>query len=270
MNKSNGRIGKTLVPVLLLAAGSLAGCEKPISEAKASNLSAGLASFEQRQFGAALAAADRQLAEGTFGITAARAYYLRGRVLEDKPAASDAEAAANLAAAATAYRLALAAGPDAELEPLIRASYGDVAYWQADYATALAQWGRCYRQISDASLQAAVLLRIGQCQQRLGQFEDADNTFAVLARAHPGTPAATQATAAIGKREFLVQVGVFSQAPSAGRLASDLKSQGMPATTRPDAKGRHVVAVGPLDSYASAEAVKQRIAAQFPDAMIKP
>jgi tetratricopeptide (TPR) repeat protein len=204
------------------------------------------------------------------GEDRAAALYLRGRALEELPAANDAEKLQNLAAARRAYVAALSHSPGKALEGRIRSGVANVAYHQEDYNTSMQQWTAAYELTDLPDQKPWILYRIGLSQQRLGQFDLADRTFAQVQQQYPGTEPANRAREKQGVRQFYVQVGVFAQAATAQKTIDALKRMGHKPLQSRDAQGRTVISVGPAPTWASARALQQRVAPQYPDAVIMP
>src|SRR5690606_24848623 len=153
-----------------------------------------------------------------------------GRAYEEMPAADDAEAARNLAAARRAYVQALQLDPPQALAGRIRTGVANVAYFQEDYTTALQQWSAAYQQTDLEDQKPWILYRIGLANQRLGRFEEADRIFAQVQQQYPNTEPARRAREHQGHRAFHVQVGVFTQPTLATRLIEELRRGGFTAT----------------------------------------
>jgi len=233
------------------------------------------AAFERKQYDAAMTGAQRVLAGNPAGKGAAEAQYLRGRVLEERAAQASgvgdsSGAKAALQSAREAYNAALAANPAPAVEGNIRAGIANVAYFQDDYATAIAEWTAAHEKITEPQTKAWVLYRVGLSQQRFGNFPDADRTFALVQQQYSGTEAARRAAAHQGARGFHVQVGVFTSPTNADATIASLRADGIIGTHITDAQGRHVVRIGPAPTYDQAKALKARLAAKFPDAVILP
>jgi outer membrane protein assembly factor BamD (BamD/ComL family) len=233
-------------------------------------LTAGYAALENRQYDQAISGADEYLRSHPAGPGSAEALYLRGRALEQKPAASLEQARANLQAARGAYIEALGRSPSRRLEAYVHTSLANVAYFQDDYPTAISEWTTAYGMLEDESIKAWVLYRIGLSRQRLGQFADADATFAAVMQRYPNTVPAQRARERHGARAFHVQMATFAQSNSADAAINELRAQGVPVHKQIDSKGRSVVLVGPLASYQQAQAMKARYAGKYPDAVIVP
>lgn len=249
----------------------LVGCANPNRGAAGGDaLARASAALQAQRYDDAIRFADAVLDMYRTGPRAAEAHYLRGRALEDRPSESQEQARAALAAARNAYNASLSAGPDRGLEPLVRASLADVAFWQEDYATAADQGRRAATLLPSGTLRAGVLYRVGVAQQRLGQFDLADRTFAELRDREPTSELGRQAAERIGRRSFVVQLGTFAQAGGADQLVSQITSAGLVPLRVIDAQGRHVVSVGPLASYRDAQQVRARFQSQYPDALIIP
>ena len=106
----------------------------------------GYLALENQQYDEAIAKADDVLAAAPHGEAAAGALYLRGRGFEGQNAAgvSADEAKANLQSARESYIKGLGENPPQPLQSYLRASLGNVAYFQDDYATAVTQLNAAY------------------------------------------------------------------------------------------------------------------------------
>ena len=181
----------TALLALSCAIALLSGCAS--NKAAKDDLSAGYRSLEQQHYDQAIQQADAFLAKNPTAPGSAEALYLRGRAFEQKTAANPHESKTNLQAARSSYIEALNRRPRTDLETHIRTSLGNVSYFQDDYATALQQWQTALPRIGNADTRAWTLYRMGLAQQRLGQFLQADQTFAQVQKEHPGTLPAQRA-----------------------------------------------------------------------------
>ena len=246
------------------------GAGKPAAHQPAAVLNAGYAALDSKDYNEAIAKADEFLTGTPHGAGSAEALYLKGRSLEEKTAGDQAEAKANLQSARSAYIQALEQMPKQPLESYIRASLANVAYFQDDYPTAISQWTAAYDKLDKDDLKAWALYRIGLSQQRLGQFAQADQTFANVQQLHPSTIPAQRAREHQGARAFFVQLATFASPASATRAAAELQRQGVTASTAADSAGHSVLRVGPISSYSQAAYYKARFAEQYPDAVVLP
>jgi TolA-binding protein len=240
------------------------------TDAQKKQLREGFGQLEAKQYDAATATANDYLRRYPSTPGTAEALYLRGRSAEQRPSRSYAESRGNLQTARTDYIAALSTKPPASLENYIRTSIGNVAFFQDDYATALAQWRYVYPRQKDPTTRAWTLYRIGLSLQRQGKFGDADATFDRVVRDYPGTLQASRAAEARGTRAFYVQVGAFAVQSSADRLARDLAQRGGRVSRQADPRGLHLVRLGPFGTYLSAMAERSRWLAYYPDARVVP
>lgn len=267
---------------LMLAA---SGCASPASDQADARrpgtlmgvkpLDPGYAALEQKDYDRAIAKADAYLAKaprGNHGQGTAEALYLKGRSLEAKSAAgvTAAQAKSNLEAARTAYVQALAQNPSQPLLAYIRTSLGNVAYFQDDYPTAIAQLSAAVEALKDAELKSWAMYRIGLSQQRLGQFAQADQTFTRIERENPQSEAARRAAEHLGARAFYVQLATYADAATATKAANELKGRGITAAAAPATEGHTILRAGPIASYAQAQYLKTQLANQFPNAVVVP
>jgi outer membrane protein assembly factor BamD (BamD/ComL family) len=255
------------------APGRAAAHQQPLKRKDAELvLNQAYAAFDARQYDAAMSGADRVLVGNHDGAGAAEAQYLRGRVFEEKAdqTTDPATAKTSLASARTAYNAALEAHPAPDLEGRIRAQIANVAYFQDDYATAIGEGTAAYNKLTDPSSKAWVLYRIALSQQRFGNFEEADQTFAKVEQGFPNTEPAKRAAQHQGARGFQVQVGTYATPTHAQNAVAALRADGLIGTQQTDPSGRMVVRIGPVPTYDQARALKSRLAAKYPDAMIIP
>jgi tetratricopeptide (TPR) repeat protein len=289
MRNGNKRCWRRFLPFLLAVAAVAAGCQRKAQETLKSThqpgqtqlaqpqdarvaLDQGYVALEQKQFDEAIARADQVLASVNHGEGSAEALYLKGRSLEGKNAAgvTEADARANLQQAREAYVAALQRNPREPLKSYVHTGLGNVAYFQDDYPAAVAQLNAAYQNLQSPETKAWVLYRIGLSQQRQGQFEQADQTFARVAEAHAGTEPARRAAQHQGVRAYAVQLATFASAQTAQSAAAELKKQGMPARVESGPEGRAFLRVGPIASYQQAQYYKNRFAQKYPDALIIP
>jgi tetratricopeptide (TPR) repeat protein len=246
---------------------TLSGCA---TDATRQNIRAGYRALDEQQYEEALSAADKQLQNSPRGPGAADAWYLRGRALEGRTVANQTEAHASFSAARDAYQQALRLNPSAPLEGRIHAGLANASYYLDDYATAQSEWMRAYEAMSDQSARSYMLYRIGLCHQRLGEFTQADQTFARVQQEFPGSEAAEKAKKHQGYRAFSVQLATYANAKTAEGAMQNLRGQGMNPAKAVDGAGRTVLTVGPAQNYSQAMSLKNRFAGVYPDALILP
>lgn len=246
---------------------AIAGCAAKNSP----GLDSGFSALAVRNYPTALAASDDYLQKTPGGPQRAEALYLRGRAYEERPSSNQSAAATDRQAARLSYIAALKSEPTAGLEPYIRCSLGNVAFFQDDYQVALQQLSLAEPSLPTPSLRATARLRIGQSQQRLGNFAAADQTFADLARKFPDTPQAERARGLMGQRGFNVRIGVYADQKRAQTICADLARRGLPArlTTDPRVSGRSILTIGPYATWSSATAVRNGASPAFPDAVVQ-
>jgi tetratricopeptide (TPR) repeat protein len=247
----------------------IAGCATdPTSQA----ISTGWQQLETGQPERALQTADSILAQSPASPRAAEMHYLRGRALEAQVAASPNAQQQQLTEAHAAYTAALQKGPSDALAGQIFAGIANTFYWQDDFTSAWRNWLKAYDLTpdTDPATKGYVLYRIGLCQQRLGQFEEADRTFAAVVEQFPGTDAAARARQKAGWRGFAVQVATFASAQNAENAMNALRRDGFIPSRNLNAQGQTVVMVEPFADYQQARIARTRLAGLFPDALIVP
>src|SRR3954451_9666935 len=278
----NARPARTItfiafIPAVLaaLAVGAGGWSSRHAGAAKANRrdeLAPGYSAFEQRRYDDAIAAAARPLSEDSVGPGSAEALYLQGRVHEQKAqeASNPAQAREQLRTAQSVYERALATKPAQPLEAYLRAGLANTSYFLDDYATAARQWEASYPQMNDPEAKAWVLYRAGLSEQRQGHFQQADRHFAEVQQLFAGSEPARRAATHQGAAGFYVQVGTFTNNANADHTAGMLKAQGYTPVKASDSGGRQTIAVGPLTTYPQAKSMRDRLAAQYPGAVIVP
>lgn len=263
---------QTLLIALGLAAGAwLGGCTDATAR---QTLNRGYASLDTRDYDAANNSADEFLRTHPSGSGVAEAHYLKGRVEEER--AQDPQVShtlddkrAHLDAARDEYERGLDSLAPFGVKAQLHTGIANVDFYEEDYAGALREWQTSYDNLQSEDAKAWVLYHIGRCQQRLGQFNKADETFTKVERLYPASEAATRAASRIGATGFYVEVGSFPNVKNAEAAAGELRAGGYAASRTVDA-GRDIVRVGPIPTYIEAKAVQGRLRAQYPGAIIWP
>ena len=255
--------GVGLLMVLLAA-----GCGADPAEKQ--NLSAGYTALDTHQYDEAIRRADEQLQQHKDDEGTAEALYLKGRAYEQRAKPMGPQAGGDMATAAGLYQQALTLSPAPKLEGFIHTSLGNVQYWRDDYASALQQFSSAYDLLETADLKSFVLYRAGLCQQRLGRFDLADQSFAAVQSRFPGSDAAKRSHDHLGYRNFTVRLATYRTFQEAQASVATLQREGVTPARATDAQGHSVISLGPVTTYAQAESLKTRFSGQYPDAMILP
>jgi tetratricopeptide (TPR) repeat protein len=254
------------------AAALLTGCASPPPSQQ--NLSSAYSELGHQtpNYASIITAADAYLAEQPTGPAAADALYLRGRALEEKGQRDPASPQKDFADASAYYTQALAKSPSPALEGLIRAGLGNTLYFQERYANAATELAAAFQKLQRDNDKAWALYRVGLCQQRTGQWDAADQTFAAVLQTFPNSEQATRARQHQGARAFFVQVGTYATPTLADSAVNDLKKQGLPAQRYAEQGGQNLqlVRVGPFPTYDTAHQTRQKVWAKYQHAMIIP
>jgi tetratricopeptide (TPR) repeat protein len=246
----------------------VAGCAA--DNATKQNLQAGYAALEAQRFDEAVGRADQQLSRAPQGPGSADALYLKGRAIEQRVKANPAQARADLQQARHCYLEALNQRPSRTLDAYLLTSLANIDYAEEDYAAALTKWSEVFSSLDNADVKSWVLYRVGLCQQRLGQFDAADRTFASVVDQYPRTLPAERARQHMGHRAFTVQVATFEKPQAAESAMQELRREGAVPTRVVDASGHHIVTIGPAANYAQARQLVSRFASRYPHASIVP
>lgn len=228
----------------------------------------------------AIADADAALRARPHGPEAAQALYVKGVAYYLKggnrgvggrpldPLATE----ASFHESRTALAQALREQPDKPLEGLVRAELANVAFYQEDFPTAIEQAAVALRldPPPPPATAARVLFTLGWAQQRLGRFDDADQTFRQVEQAYPSAPEATDAGLHLGKHQFYVQVGTFPSPAAAGAAARAIEKAGAVPAQQVAAGGQTTVSAGPFTTYDDAKRSAATLSRQFPLAAVVP
>lgn len=254
-----------IVGTSLITAALCSGCT-PHEQA----LRASANALKQNDYGQAIILANDAMAEKLSSQEAAEALYLRGRAYEERPASSQGQLESNLQAARSSYVEAMRHSPSRKLSTYIHASLGKVAFFQDDFGTASQQLWLASGELADPELKAASLYYMGKAQQRSGQFQDADQTFANVMQRYSGTQWATKSAASRGVRAFYVQLGVYANPKSVDPVIKAMQQRGIQPARSIDSQGRYLLKAGPFGSYAQAKQARQRLQDLFQDAFVVP
>ncbi|HWE01900.1 MAG TPA: SPOR domain-containing protein [Tepidisphaeraceae bacterium] len=237
-------------------------------------LNKGYSELNSGQYDDAGADADEFLRAHPNGSGVAEAYYLKGRIEEQK--AQDATTSPTLAdkrahldAARDEYDRGLDSLAPIGVKALLHTGLANVDYYEEDYSSALREWTSAYDNIQSDDTKAWVLYHIGRSEQRLGMFDKADEAFAKVERLYPGSEAANRSRMRIGATAFYVEVGSFTNPNLAEAAAAELRKANY-AASRTTENGLATVRVGPIPSYADAKAFQSRLRSQYPGAIISP
>jgi tetratricopeptide (TPR) repeat protein len=249
----------------------MTGCAS--QDANVKTLRAGYDALNAHRYDQAMSAADQVLAANPQKTLPAEAHYLRGRVFEARAmAASPAAAATDWQDARNEYIAALGLPHAQDLDGRARAGAANVAYHQEDYPTAFQQWQEAFPKLEKPEDRALTLYRLGQTAQHLGHWDQADNFFAQVQQAAPGSDLANRARQHQGARGYLVQLATFANAKQADEAAAEARKQGIVAqpVRDPENSSHVLLRVGPFPNYAEAKALKARFASVYPNAVIIP
>jgi tetratricopeptide (TPR) repeat protein len=249
-----------------LAALMLGGCIDSNQQQIKPYLEAGEVALGGKRYDAAVADANDALKIAPN----AQALYLRGRAEEDRPKLDENVANFDWSAARADYQAALDLQPGQPLKADCQAGLANLAFDQGNYEVALTQWASAVDHLDQPQDKAWALYRMGECQQRLGRYQDADQTFQRVVKDYSDQEVATLARQRIGVHGFYVQIGAYDKVPDA--QAAMRKAQAAGFSCQEFAQGNGLLAVrgGPYTTYRQAEQAKASVASGFPGAIIGP
>jgi tetratricopeptide (TPR) repeat protein len=258
---------------LLALLSFLTGCAAHDNNVK--TLRQGYDALAIQQYSTAMDDANAVLAANADGTLPAEAHYLRGRVFEETAMATPPSSAqaADLQNARDEYREAISLPHGTDLDGDARAGAAMVAFAQEDYETALQQWKGAYAELKKPEDRIRTLYRMGQAEQRLGQWVLADQYFQQVQQLAPGTEVAANARAHQGFRAFYVQIVASVSSSQATALQKQLNASGVAAQIAPgptSATGHLSVRSGPMQTYSQAKSLRDRLLSKYPNALILP
>ncbi|HTW94854.1 MAG TPA: tetratricopeptide repeat protein [Tepidisphaeraceae bacterium] len=228
---------------------------------------AAVAIGSQTRYDDAVADADDAI---KMGPPNAEAYYYRGRAEQERPKSDPSIAQSDYDRAAADYKAALALDPDPDLVLRIHEKMADLAYSQEQYASALAQYQAVIDHLDSADVRAQALYQMGVCQQRIGDFDAADKTFAEVIQDYPDTDLAQAAHAHLGARAFYVELGEYADPGDSANALTQANVLGIKTEVEVRSDGMHILQSGPFKSYADAARVRNSVIVQFPSATVMP
>jgi tetratricopeptide (TPR) repeat protein len=244
----------------------LAACaDNPQSQQQ---LEAGNQAIQSQQFDSAIRDADSVIAAGD-PADLAEAYYLRGYAIENRPKADTPSALRDLALARESYVSGLSHDPQPSIAVRLHAQLGNVTFYQQDYSTALREFAAASAADDDPQNKPLILYHMGICEQRLGRFGDADQTFQSVQQNYPASEFVPYARSREGIRGFYVQVGAYSQPSDIQKAASAVAAAGS-APMKTNDRGLTAIRTSDVQSYAEAQQLKDRLASRYPDARVMP
>jgi tetratricopeptide (TPR) repeat protein len=232
------------------------------------DLDAAKQSLDSHDYAQAIRDADAVLSSSDSDAYA-EAWYIRGYVIEKRPKPDNAATQHDLAMAADSYKHGITCNPRPSLAARLHAQLGNVAYYQEDYSTAVRELTLAFTMLDNSEPKDLVLYHMGIGQQRLGRFEDADRTFLRIQQEYPASPYAPRARDHQGIRGFYVQLGEYSQSADVNKAAGAISAAGsVPLQTT--SKGLTIIRTADVPSFAQAEELRERLAAEYPDARVMP
>jgi tetratricopeptide (TPR) repeat protein len=231
-------------------------------------LNRGYSELSAQQYDPADADANEFLRAHPDGSGVAEAWYLKGRIAEAKALDDTASPTPEdkhewLERAKEAYVQGLQSGGPTNVRAQLHTGVANVDFHEDDYNGAVREWLASYENIPGEDTKAWVLYQIGRSQQRLGEFDQADKSFARLQRDFPASEAAARSQSRVGINAFHVEVKKYGDLAIAEKAANDLRSKGFPASRIVDA-GWQIVQIGPLPTFADARAVQNSLSKEFP------
>lgn len=229
-------------------------------------LVAGEQSYRAKQYDSTVERLSSFLNAVQVGPEAARARYVRGMALAmlgRRPAAySDLERAARQSA-------------DADIAWRANAVLGVMRFEDENWVAAAAALTAATSHMPQQAPLDALLYRLGLCYERTGRWAAAPATYRRILSEQPNGAYSGLANRRLqlNADHFAVQCGVFSQPPTADRLAADLQQKGLPAYVQREVRNGQtcrVVLVGRYATYPEAISGLARVRGYVSDAVLWP
>jgi tetratricopeptide (TPR) repeat protein len=144
-----------------------------------------------------------------------------------------------------------------------------VYFFQDRFGDAIFQATNALPLVKSQQVKSFLLLREGECQQRLGRFTDADQTFRKVEQLYPNSPVAEAARDHEGHKSFYVQLATYDNDLQAEQAINSLQSSGA-VISKSTTKGLTIIDAGPYPSYTDAKNEKDKLIKNFPQATIVP
>ncbi len=218
----------------------------------------------------AITAARAFLVEESTGARASEALYLEGRGFEERSASGPDDRNRNLSEARACYWQAVQQNPPPSLERDIYTSLSNTDFFLDNYANCVQESTAAIQLSTDTEAKENLLYRIGVCQQRLGTFDSADQTFRQVEQRYPNTKFAQSAHQLEGTRQFFVQVATFAHPEQAAAAADAIAKQGTVVSQRTNNEGDVILDAGPYTTFKQAKTVRDAIMRDYPLAVIVP
>lgn len=249
---------------VLLGLATLAGCAG--EDRRAAAVVEGQSQYERGDYERAIESLSKYLNQQPRGGDAALAYYIRG--LSAAKANRRSQAYDDL-------RQSLASKPDADTEWRANVVLGVMNFEDERWDAAGQGFTAALRKMPKGPPTDTVLFRLGQCQERTGQWAAARATFQKLVSQYGSSASAAGARrrVAINADCFAVQCGAFTRRDNAERQSADLRRQGYSSYVRNDSrdgKPISVVLVGRYRTYGEAWAAVAQVRGRVRDAVMWP
>lgn len=152
---------------------------------------------------------------------------------------------------------------------------GTLYFEDSRWASAETAYAAAVKRMEPPAEIDEVLFKLGQCYERLGRWTDARSPYERIAREFPKSRFRDDARRRleIKATHFAIQCGVYNTRASADQLAQQLRSKGLNAYVRNEARGGrrlNVVLVGRYARYADLWSDISRVRSYVPSAVIWP
>lgn len=257
---------RPLPAILSCCLGVLCGCSAELSNQQIAMLEDGQQAYRASQYSAAVSQLSRFLGEAKERPEAAQAAYVRGlayaRLGRRPEAVGD---------------LRRAAGGFAEREIRWRANLAlsTIYFEDGNWAAAARSAAAAAEHMPARPPRDVALFRVGQCQERLGRWDEARSAFSQVERLFPNTDfgEAARRRLSLGARAFSVQCGVYGDEKNAQNLQARLKTGGVDSIVKRESRaGRalFIVYAGTFSNYENAERQLGLVKRIVPDAVLIP
>lgn len=248
------RIAHIAIMMIALAGSLLAGCTPQLSPDAQKLLATGQASYQAGDDAATINSMNEFLASNPRSAEAPQAYYWRAMArwrFKDLPAAqNDLEQVVRLA-------------PSGQLKGLGCKGLGDLAFNRGDLGQAESTYRQALANLDETKPPAdEVRFRVGDTDQRLGRWREADAQFGRLVYQFAGGELARQAGRRMHANSWTVQIATMNDKRQAQALADELVAAGSKvavATVATDSGPVFAVQSGRFETYGPAQAALENL-----------
>jgi len=244
----------------------IVGCAQPAGHAGQSLLKLARRQFEQKHYILTAHTLSDFLRDEPKSREVAYAHYLRGLCYRQS-------GPTKYALAKRDFRQAIRKATENTIKRQAHIALGHIDFESnpPNYESAANHYKNALSGLEEVPPKDAVLYRLGEALQGIGQWKDADIYFSRCFNGFKQSPFAHSARLRFGARTFRLQVGAFKSLTRAKKLAANLRQKDWPAdwaARSTSGKLLYVVRTGQYQTFAEAQQGLSDLTRLYSDAMI--